>query len=71
VGGYEFNNQCLPDGYHGWHHSTERGRTTVRDPTPVNWYGGPCADPLRAGGTTSRWVTDQVPQTPGDRSRRN
>ncbi|MCX5985131.1 MAG: transposase, partial [Chloroflexi bacterium] len=29
------------------------------------------SDPLWAGGTTSRWVTDQIPQTPGDRSRRN
>jgi len=33
--------------------------------------GGPCPDPLWAGGTTSRWVTGQVPQTAGDRSRRN
>ena len=33
--------------------------------------GGPCPDPLWAGGTTSRWVTDQIPQTAGDRSRRN
>ncbi len=33
------NNQCLQGGDHGWHHSTERGRNTVRHPTPVNGYG--------------------------------
>ena len=32
------SNGCLQGGYHGWHHSTERERNTVRLPTPVNGY---------------------------------
>jgi len=31
----KLNNQCLPGGYHGWHHSTERAPKPTRHPAPT------------------------------------